>query len=108
MGFQASIDGFGTGGTSFSVLKQISAKTVKLAAQLVDHVDDDPDAVATVIDLAKSLGLHVVAHGIERPAQLEALALLGCDFAQGYLLGRPQPAPELAASLVEASGSIGT
>jgi EAL domain-containing protein (putative c-di-GMP-specific phosphodiesterase class I) len=52
-----------------------------------------------IIDFAASLGLRVVGEGVERPEQLACLAALGCDFAQGFLLGRPMAACELTALL---------
>ncbi|MCP3935440.1 MAG: EAL domain-containing protein [Actinomycetia bacterium] len=93
LGIPASIDGFGTGGTTFAVLKQAPVRFVKLAVELVENVESNADQAATVIDLAHSLGIEVVAHGIERQEQLDTLTSIGCDYAQGFLLGHPEAAP---------------
>ena len=71
---------------------------IKIDKSFVDDVDVDPQAFAlvrTIIELAHALGATTVAEGIERPAQLAALQLLGCDSGQGYLLGRPAPPEDL-------------
>ena len=57
------------------------------------------EIVAAVIKLAHALGLQVVAEGVERPEQLEQLAAMGCDFAQGYLFARPMPVLEVTEHL---------
>ncbi|HYH34966.1 MAG TPA: EAL domain-containing protein, partial [Nocardioides sp.] len=68
----------------------------------VAHIEDDPRTaavVASVVELGRTLGLDVVAEGVETPGQLAVLRGLGCRFLQGYLLGRPVPTADLPAVL---------
>src|SRR5437867_3867196 len=102
MGIRISIDDFGTGYSSLSYLKRFPAQTVKIDRSFIRGLPEDKnDAAITqaVIAMAHSLGLAVVAEGVETHAQLQMLRLLGCDEAQGYLLGRPMPAADLALRL---------
>ena len=102
MGIGISIDDFGTGYSSLSYLKRFPAQTVKIDRSFISGLPSDGDDTAitqAVIAMAHSLGLKVVAEGVETAAQLALLRKLGCDEAQGYLLGRPMPAADLAARL---------
>ncbi len=94
-GVGVSLDDFGVGYSSLARLDALPLDSVKIDRSLLDRVDtDDRQArlLAAVVRLADDIGLPVVAEGVERPAQLEALRRLGCPLVQGYLLGRPGPA----------------
>ncbi len=92
-----AIDDFGTGYSSLSYLKQFPLDILKVDKSFVDGLEKDPRNAAIVeaiINLAHTLGLSVIAEGVEREAQLECLTRLGCDFAQGFLFSKPVPAEE--------------
>jgi EAL domain-containing protein (putative c-di-GMP-specific phosphodiesterase class I) len=94
MGFRLSIDDFGTGEASLAYLADLPSDELKLDRRFVSRIVSshrDRAIVSNTIDLAHALGQHVVAEGIEDLATLNLLRELGCDFAQGYYLGRPQP-----------------
>ena len=104
-GFRLSIDDFGTGYSSLVYLKRFPAQAVKIDRSFINGLPDDTDDAAitqAVIAMSHSLGLKVVAEGVETEAQLQVLRGLGCDEAQGYLLGRPMPADQLALRLAPA------
>ena len=98
LGAHLEIDDFGTGYSSLSYLKRLPVETLKVDQSFVDELDCDADDVAIVraiVGLGDSLGLAIVAEGVERRAQAIALMALGCSIAQGYLFGYPQPASAL-------------
>lgn len=102
LGVPISIDDFGTGYSSLSYLKRFPAGTVKIDRSFIKGLPSDQDDTAitrAVIAMAHSLGLKVVAEGVETDEQLQLLRGLGCDQVQGYLLGRPMPAADLALRL---------
>ncbi len=101
-GIGYSLDDFGTGFSSLSYLKRFPVDVVKIDHSFVrDCPDDRNDAslVEAIINMAHSLDLQVTAEGVESEAQRDFLRRLGCDYLQGYLIGRPMPAPELAARM---------
>jgi diguanylate cyclase (GGDEF)-like protein/PAS domain S-box-containing protein len=95
MGVRLSIDDFGTGYSSLSYLKRFPVEALKIDRSFIDGLGrehEDTSIVEAIVTLAHALGLTAVAEGLETNTQLEALRVIGCDFAQGYLLGHPLPA----------------
>jgi EAL domain-containing protein (putative c-di-GMP-specific phosphodiesterase class I) len=104
MGVGLSIDDFGTGYSSLAYLRQLPISEIKIDRSFVTHMTtDDNDAVIvrSTIELARNLGLEVVAEGVETADAWEALAALGCDYVQGYFLSKPLPAAELEVRLAQ-------
>jgi diguanylate cyclase (GGDEF)-like protein len=94
LGVRTSIDDYGTGYSSLAYLRHLPADELKLDRSLTADVDRDPRAAAIVehtVALAHSLGLSLVAEGVETAATTAVLAGLGCDAAQGYAMARPMP-----------------
>jgi len=97
-GIQISIDDFGTGYSSLSYLRDLPIDELKLDRSFVVPMADDARAgalVAATVALAHSLGLPMVAEGVETAVAYTELARLGCDQAQGFYMCRPVPADEL-------------
>ena len=98
-GCRLALDDFGTCSFSLSSLRKLPVQALKIDRCFVAAMTRDPDAAAIVrsaVSLGKSLGLSVVAEGVEDQATLEELRAIGCDQAQGYLIGPPLPAAALA------------
>lgn len=98
LGVEIAIDDFGTGYSSLTRLKELQIDYLKLDRTFIMNIDKDNDSkevVISVIQLAKALGLKVIAEGIETREQYELLRDLGCENAQGYYIHRPAPAKEL-------------
>ncbi len=105
MGVQLSIDDFGTGHSSLTRVARHPFGELKIDRSFVSGLTTEQrPLVATTVRLAKTLGLRVVAEGVEDEPTLNALHALGCDGAQGYHLGRPAPAAELLPLARELAG----
>jgi diguanylate cyclase (GGDEF)-like protein/PAS domain S-box-containing protein len=100
LGVQLSLDDFGTGYSSLAQLKRFPFDFVKIDRSFISGVDsnvEDEAISAAIIAMAHSLGLKVVAEGIETEAQLAVMRALQCDEMQGFLFSRPLPAAEFEA-----------
>ena len=103
-----AIDDFGSGYSSLSYLKRLPVDGIKIDRSFVLNMERDAsDAVIvrSTIELGRSLGLSVVAEGVETAADLGRAEGLGCDMAQGFYLSRPVPAPQIAPLLLRQSAS---
>jgi diguanylate cyclase len=104
LGVHLSIDDYGTGYSSLSYVSRLPVKELKIDRSFVkDMMNDETTSmiVRSTIDLGHSLGLKVVAEGVEDEASYRHLAQLGCDHAQGYFMSKPVPAAELEVWLRE-------
>jgi len=103
MGVHLSIDDFGTGYSSLSALQQFPIGTLKIDQSFVRNAASDPDdatIVRTIIEMGRSLGLQVVAEGIETEEQQSFLRQSGCQFGQGRLFGEPIPGTEFLEMMI--------
>ncbi|MFL5817027.1 MAG: EAL domain-containing protein [Conexibacter sp.] len=99
MGVRLMLDDFGTGWSSLAYLKRFPLDGLKIDREFVDGLGSEPEdtaIVAAVLSMAAALELDVIAEGVETDEQLAWLRERGCGLAQGYLLGRPVPAGQLA------------
>src|SRR6202163_2755595 len=102
LGMRIAIDDFGTGYSSLGYLAKLPVHSLKIDRSFINAMADDADTmtlVSTIISLAHSLRLIVVAEGVETEDQAKVLRLLRCDEMQGYLVSRPIPVKELSALL---------
>jgi diguanylate cyclase (GGDEF)-like protein/PAS domain S-box-containing protein len=98
LGLHVEIDDFGTGYSSLSYLQRFPVESLKIDRSFVESLDQRSDSAAIVraiIGLGDSLGLPIIAEGVERRSQVTRLRSLGCHLAQGFLYGRPLPARSL-------------
>ena len=101
-GFVLSMDDFGSGYSSLNLLKEIPVDVLKLDRGFFKEImnnDRGKKIVNGVIRLAKSIGIKVVAEGVETPQQSDFLRQVGCDMAQGYLFAKPMPIRQFEALL---------
>lgn len=104
LGVAISMDDYGTGQSTLTYLRELPLAELKIDRSFVQHAhrnEADAVMVRSTVDLAHDLGLRVVAEGIEEEGCLAFLRDIGCDVAQGYLIGRPVPAGDLLALLSE-------
>jgi diguanylate cyclase len=102
IGVGASIDDYGTGYSSLSYLQELSVDELKLDRGFIANLTTDPASatiIRTTVDLAHSLGLRLVAEGIEDADTEQLLSELGCDIGQGFHLARPMPGAQMLAWL---------
>jgi diguanylate cyclase (GGDEF)-like protein/PAS domain S-box-containing protein len=110
LGVTLALDDFGTGYSSLSYLSRFPIDVLKIDRSFTSELGgdvEDPALVRSVIQLAAAMNMRTVAEGIERPEQLARVTALGCDFAQGYLLGRPMD-PIRATALATTHATIST
>ncbi len=111
LGVSVAIDDFGTGYSSLAHLKRFPVATLKIDRSFVQGLPDDPEDAAiaqAILALARSLGLRVVAEGVDFPRQLVFLAAHGCDFVQGYCVARPLPPAAFARFAADLTLETGT
>jgi diguanylate cyclase (GGDEF)-like protein len=107
MGVTIAIDDFGTGFSSLSQLQQLPVDEIKIDRSFVQNMETDAgDAVLvrSIVELGRNLGLRVTAEGVESESVMRSLSDLGCDFAQGFHIGRPVAADECRQHLESAAG----
>lgn len=111
LGIKVSIDDFGTGYSSLSYLKKINADVIKIDRSFVIDLElneDDRVICKAIINMAHSLGMEVIAEGVENAAQRDLLHNLGCHMIQGYLYSKPLPAEEFVAFVKKINQSAKT
>jgi diguanylate cyclase (GGDEF)-like protein len=105
LGVRLSIDDFGTGYSSLSYLHRFPVDTLKIDRSFVGAMEDgggeNSAIIRTIVGLAKTLGMDVIAEGIETIHQLRHLQFLGCEYGQGYLISRPVPADKIERFITE-------
>jgi EAL domain-containing protein (putative c-di-GMP-specific phosphodiesterase class I) len=105
LGVHLAIDDFGTGYSSLSYLERFPIDILKIDRTFVSEVGEEISPVArAIVELGRTLGLEVIAEGIEHIEQARWLADLGCRYGQGYLFARPMAAAAIEAVLAEGDG----
>ena len=103
MGVRLALDDFGTGYSSLSLLQQFPIQRIKIDRAFVQGIaerSNDRSLVRTIIAMAQSMGLDLVAEGVETVHQLQSLRDLGCNKAQGYLISHPVPPDAMRSTMV--------
>jgi EAL domain-containing protein (putative c-di-GMP-specific phosphodiesterase class I) len=98
IGIRLAMDDFGTGYSSLSYIKILPVTLIKLDRSFIIDLETDEIArliVSAIIDIAKCKNIETIAEGMENPQQVKILREAGCDFAQGYLYGKPMPPEEI-------------
>ena len=106
-GFNIALDDFGTGYSSLAYLRRLPIDIIKIDISFTKSIvssDVDRAIVSSIVNLSTSLGLHTLAEGVERRAQMDVLKGLGCDWAQGYFLGKPTDIEEAELLLTKEKG----
>ncbi len=98
MGVTLTLDDFGTGYSSLSYLTRLPFHTIKIDRSFIQHIDDKPrrGIVQAIVAIAHSLGMRVIAEGVETPLQLSIVRDLGCEEIQGFYLSKPLEAQAIA------------
>jgi len=102
IGVHIVLDDFGTGYSALASLQRFPLAALKIDRAFIQSIrtpDDQTPIASAIIGLGKSLGMMVIAEGVEHQVQLDYLRRLGCDATQGFLLARPQPANEVSSLL---------
>ena len=100
IGVHIHIDDFGTGYSSLSYLNKFPVTALKIDRSFINSMsenDENREIVRTIISLAQSLNLHVIAEGVELLSQLSEIGSMECEFAQGYYFSKPLAASDLDA-----------
>jgi EAL domain-containing protein (putative c-di-GMP-specific phosphodiesterase class I) len=110
LGVSIAIDDFGTGYSSLSYLAKLPVNTLKIDRSFINEMTVSSAGLAlvsTIINLARSLKLKVVAEGVETQEQSNLLTLLGCDELQGFLIAKPMPSDLFEAQFLKSEGAAG-
>jgi len=98
MGVRVALDDFGTGYSSLSYLTRYQIQCIKIDRSFIAEIESDTQSralVQAIIGIGKSLNMAMVAEGVETQAQATLLEIMGCDYLQGFLIGRPVSAAAL-------------
>ena len=109
LGVKVYLDDFGTGFSSLSYLHRFPVDTLKIDQSFIASLsrgDSQPAIIESIVALARTLGTHVIAEGVETESQMSALVRLGCVEAQGFLFAQPLP-PHTAETFLEQSDRAG-
>ena len=108
-GLRLAIDDFGTGYSSLTSLRRFPLDVIKVDKEFVDGLGDNPQSTAIarlIVDLAHSLGMRVIAEGVETAEQLALLEDMECDQAQGFLFSKALEGAQIEAMLADSTGQL--